>query len=66
MRKLGTDCVADRLDDFIFMKEVDFTFRGVHVDVHTLRFNIQTQIDERVAAFREKWGVGLLDRFLDC
>ena len=37
----------------------------MHVYVYTLRVDVEAEVSERVAAFREECGVGLIDGFSD-
>ena len=63
--ELDADGGADGVDDFVFVEEVHFALRGMDVDVHAVRVDVEAQIGEGVAAFGEEGGVGLIDCFLD-
>lgn len=65
MGQLGADLVADAFDDFVFVEEIHFALCGMYVDVDTLWFNFEVNVDKWVASFGEEAGVCLLNCSLD-
>ena len=63
--ELVTDGGADGVDDLVFVEEVHFALRGMDVDVHAVRVDVEAQIGEGVTTFGKEGGVGLIDCFLD-
>ena len=63
--KLGSDLATDAFDNLIFVQEVDLAFRRVNVDIDSLRVNIETQVDRRMAALWQKGRVSLFDGLFD-
>jgi hypothetical protein len=51
MGELRPDIAANLLDDFILVEEIDLSFRGMNVNIYTARFNLEAEVDERMAPF---------------
>lgn len=58
------DSCADTLYNFVFVEEVHFSFRRVHIYIHPMGVDIQTEVDEWMASFGEEGRVQLLDCLL--
>lgn len=64
-RQFHLDAGADFFDDFIFVEKIDFSFRGVYVDIDPLGVDFEIYIHERVSSFGQECSVGLFHGFLE-
>jgi hypothetical protein len=53
-RELHPDDRTDFFDDLVFIEEVDFSFRGVYVDIDALGVDFKIYVDERVPSFGQE------------
>jgi hypothetical protein len=51
LSELGSDFVADCLDYFVLIQEVDLPFGGMDVDIEPVRLDFDVEIDKWMATF---------------